>query len=265
MKETLTITYRTYDHKGRDKYSTSRAVDIGQGLREIALSVINEAIGKTKYNWLSETHEDQPIIFFLQDSGHDIYQEFGIRYGINKDGTLRFLSDFAPLHYNWSLAEIKELQEDGYIKGDTSHIVIATPQGLGASGGLMPQVFEALIYIGGIHGGVQALKSPMIAIHSWAVARRWNKNGLKSLNQIRKLLDEKSVWKTGEVKKRLGVNEEFVNKILTKLGYELSGNAWKLGQSSDALELRNQWLAKETEIEDTRQAQLEKEIMESEV
>ncbi|QQS17404.1 hypothetical protein IPL44_03860 [Candidatus Saccharibacteria bacterium] len=260
MKKDITISYHTYDHNGRDTYSVRRTVDANSGLRESATSVIQESLGKTKYNWLTEVYKDQQIIFFLNNSGHDIYQNFGIQYGINKDGSLKFLTDYSPLRYNWTLSELEELRENGYIDGDLDHITIATPEGLGATGGILPQVLDALIYIGGVYGGIQAIKSPIKAIHGKVVAKKWSKNNLKSLSQIRELLDMKSIWQTSEVKKRLGVKEDLAIRILTKLGYELTGDKWKLGQSDESLALRSAWLAKEVEIENTQNERFSEEV-----
>lgn len=252
MQQKIKITYVTYDDKGTDRYISTRTVNSGTPLRRVAISVINESIGKTRHNWLTETYDDQPIVFYLNHSDNDPLQDFGIKYGINSDGSLQFLNEYAPLHHNWSLDEIYELRDSGYIKGKND-LIIATPEGLGAGAFEVSRVLAALIYIGGIYDGLAAVGAVIGLVKHRAQIKKWRKMDLRGLRQIRALLDEKSVWTTSEIKKRLSVNEELATKILTKLGYELAGNSWRLGQSQKSLTIRSKWLAKENEIENRKQ------------
>lgn len=252
MRRKIGITYVTYDDKGTDQYISNRTVSLDEPLRAIALSVINESIGKTKHNWPKETHDDQPIVFYLDQSGKDPLQGFGIKYGVNPDGSLQFLNEYAPLRHEWTLAEIYELRDNGYIKGN-DNLIIATPEGLGAGGFEIAQILEAIIYIGGVYGGFESMVKVVNYVRNRALIIKWRKMDLRGLRPIRTLLDEKSVWTTSEIRKRLSVNEQFAAKILSKLGYELSGNDWRLGQSQKSLDIRSQWLAKEQEIENKKQ------------
>lgn len=249
MEKKIKITYTTYNDTGRDNYVSTRMVSLEESLRTVALSVINESIGKTNHNWLEEACDDQPIVFYLEGS-KDPLQGFGIDYAINKDGSIQFLNGLAPTQHNWTLTEIYELRDNGYIEGDKSGIAIATPEGLGGSYEVA-QIMDTIIFIGGAYGGIAAITSAMGIIRAKysTLIKRWTYMDLRSLYQIRQLLDKKSVWSTDEVKKRLSVNEEFAIKILTKLGYEMSGDRWHLGQSQKSLAIRSKWLAKEKEIE----------------
>lgn len=252
MQRKIRITYITYDDKGRDQYTSARTVSLDEPLRAVALSVINESIGKTKHNWIEETHDDQPIVFYLNQSNKDPLQGFGIKYGINPDGSLQFLNEYAPLQHEWTLAEIYELRDNGYIKG-SDDLIIATPEGLGAGGFEIAQILEAIIYIGGVYGGFESIVKAVGYFKNKSLIIKWRKMDLRGLRQIRALLDEKSVWTTNEVKKRLSVSEQFATKILSKLGYELADNSWHLGQSQKSLAVRNKWLEKEQEIEKKKQ------------
>lgn len=248
MKRKIKITYVTYDDKGRGQYVSIRTISLDEPLREVALSVISESIGKTKHNWVEQTHDDQPIVFYLDQSDKDPLQGFGIKYGVNQDGTLQFLNDFAPLQHDWTLGEIYELRDSGYIKGN-DNLIIATPEGLGAGGFEIARILEALIYVGGVYGGFEAIGKIVSLIKDHALIKKWKHMDLRGLHQIRTLVDEKSIWTTAEIKKRLTVSEQLATKILTKLGYELSGEDWHLGQTEESLAIRRKWLAKEKEIE----------------
>lgn len=252
MHQKIRITYLTYDDEGSDQYTSTRTIGLDEPLRAVALSVINESLGKTKHNWVEETHDDQPIVLYLDQSNKNPLQGFGIKYGINSDDSLQFLNEYAPLRHEWTLAEIYELRDNGYIKG-SNDLIIATPGGLGAGGFELAQILEVINYIGGIYGGFESIAKVVGYIKNRALIIKWKKMDLRELEQIRALLDEKSVWTTNELKKRLSVNEQFATKILFKLGYELSSNSWRLGQSQQSLANRSKWLAKEQEIEKKRQ------------
>lgn len=238
----------TYDDQGNDKYVVNRSINLDEPLRALALSVINESIGKTQHNWLEQTDDDQPIVFYLDQSGKDPLQGFGIEYGINQDGTLQFLNDYAPLQHNWTLTEIYELRDCGYIKGN-DNLIIATPEGLGSSGFEIARIIDALIYIGGVYAGFEVIGKTISYINNHTLIKKWKRMDLRGLHQIRSLIDEKSVWTIDEVKKRLAVNEQLATSILTKLGYEQSGDSWHLAQTKESLDIRGKWLAKEKEIE----------------
>lgn len=248
MRRKIKITYATYDDKGTDQYISNRTVSLDEPLRAIALSVINESIGKTKHNWLEETHDDQPIVLYLDNSGKDPLQGFGIQYGINLDGTLQFLNNYAPLQHEWTLAEIYELRDSGYINGN-DNLLIATPEGLGSDGFEIARIIDMLIYIGGVYAGFEVIAKLICYIKNRTLIKKWKHMDLRGLHQIRSLMDEKSVWTTDEVKKRLAVSEQLATSILTKLGYQLSGDNWHLAHTKESLDIRNKWLVKEKEIE----------------
>lgn len=253
----IKVTYLTYDDTGRDQYVATCMVSPDESLRSVALSVINKSMGKTKHNWLKETRDDQSIVFYLEGSDKDPMQGFGIGYGINKDGSIQFLNNYAPLHHNWTLSEIYELRDSEYIEGDKKGIIVATPDGLGAGGAEIALVLQAIIYISGVYGGLGAIGKILGFVRNKALLMKWEAMDLRGLHQIRHLLDAKSIWTTDEVKKRLSVSEQFAVNILSKLGYEISGNNWSLGQSQKSLAIRSQWLTKEKEIEERQRSILE--------
>lgn len=251
MQRKIKITYVTFDDNGSDHYVTTRKIRLDEPLRAIALSVIRESLGKTKRNWVEETYDDLPVVFYLDKSNEDPLQGFGIEYGINPDGSLQFLNEYAPLRHEWTLAEIYELRNSGYTKG-SDDLIIATPEGLGADSFQIAQILEAIIYIGGLYGGFESIAKVVNYIKNRALLAKWSTMDLRGLKQIRAFLDEKSIWTTSEVGKRLAVSEQFAIKILSKLGYELSGDSWRLGQSQESLVIRSKWLAKEQEIENAK-------------
>jgi hypothetical protein len=224
-------------------------------IRTESLQVIRQAQEEGLTDRRDRAEDDAAVSVYLTNekvtdalSGYD-ESGFGIKYSLNKDGSLRVLHGYEPLHHDWSLAELEELTEAGYIKGNPYKILVVLPTGLGAA----PQdLFDWLGFMANVFGigtpSVAVLKD-IIGLIRYRKIRKaaeiWTKNGIQYPSQIREFIDTKPGWKLTEVKRRLKLDDEYAIKLLTALGLEPKKDAWQLTHSKKSIANRKKWLSGE--------------------
>ena len=259
-KQLVTVTYYSEALENgkfhRYGYTTKLLIGFGSSMREIAKTVIKSSIEK-KPNWIDKVHEDQPIIVYLKNRNAEEIKNapFGICYDITKEGNVKFLSGYDPLSYDWTYKRITELYEAGYISGDINHIIVETPDGLGAPGSVdfSTLIDGLLLFIGVVADieGVLQIKDRIVSkLNYRKMVKGFKKNGLYRLKQIRQLLETNREWSLKKVMKALSVNRNVAILILKKLGYTHKNGKWFFDNTSiESLDLRKKWLAQE-EIEE---------------
>lgn len=244
------------------KYQTIKVVaniKNNDSLRRTIINLINNSGSKIFNKPISS---DQPLAIYLAsqevDNSVDGYNKygFGLPYEINEDGTIRMLEGYDSLNADWTLGEIDKLVKDEIITGNPRKIIVDLPIGLGAP----PE--DLFDWWGFVANTVQNL-SPLFAwisnryIGKYVIypikyrkvqkqAKIWaSHNGIKYPSQLRKFIDVRASWKLEDVKKWLGINEEYAVKLLSLMGLELVGDSWRLTHSKQSIQRRKRWLANE--------------------
>lgn len=236
-------------------YITSRLLSDKSSIRSVGVDVISEVLSNGISHYENTVDASRPISLWVGSStvcdGVSGWNEsgFGIKYALNKNGSIRVLSGYEPLHRDWTLAEIKELVAQGYIKGDASKIIIATPSGLGAPGvelfdwiGFLNDSID-LAVISGV--GLLSIKQYTVNRKVRKISRQWVNNGIRYPEQLREFIDTKAGWRLHEVERRLRLDDEFATKLLYALGLEPKANEWRLTHSKRSIENRKRWIRNE--------------------
>lgn len=237
-------------------YKTTKSLKGTSSIRAASLEVINEAINQNKGGyWVKDIDRPDNISVYVSSdqvtdasSGYNI-SGFGIKYGLDSDGSVRILEDYTPLKNDWTLSEIKEMISSGYIRGDYRTIIVAAPVGLGAD---FNDIFDWVgfladtIEIIGVSYSITRYIS--VFVQNWRIRniiRKWKSNGIQCPRQVREFIDTKGDWALKEVKKRLALDEEQAIKLLDSLGLEPKGNVWRLTHSKGSIANRKRWLRNE--------------------
>lgn len=243
----------------REFYETARELQSSDSIRDTAISVINEAAeqGVTIYDDGVHDKAEAISIYISSLSIKDAstgWEEsgFGIKYSLGENGAIKILNGYEPLRHDWTLSELEEIIAAGYIKGDTSKLIIARPIGLGAD----PQDF--FDWLGFFANTLQlasvAVSAPSILYrivslsrnrHYRKISRQWQKNGIHYPGSLREFIDTKAEWSLGEVKKRLRLNEEYAIKLLSSLGLEPVNDTWRITHSKQSIANRKRWMRNE--------------------
>lgn len=256
------ITYDSYsyDDKGipvRDKYEANRLVDGADSVRVVSMSVISEAMSKGVKvpPWVEHKEHDIPIsVYIASDAVHDTESGFtdsgfGIKYTIRQDGSVVILDGYSPLYYDWTFNTLDELVAEGYIKGDSRHIIIGTP---GELGGGDLGIFDWVGFIASLEvfarfsvAGVRQVRQNAQLRNVRKIAEDWQTRGIEYPRHLREFIDTKGVWELAEVKKRLKLNDQYAIKLLTALGYEPVDDLWKMTHSTGSIKKRKAWMRNE--------------------
>lgn len=218
----------------------------GEYLRGVALRLANGA------EELPSLANDRAIVFRLKNDGSGYGEGFGIKYGINKGGTLRNLRWYESIQYNWSYDEILKLKRLGIIGGDVNHIIVEIPEGLGAAGGSGLEQFNDLVscielMITTIKGGLGLVQH----IKTNNSVKRIRKNGFDNPRDIREVIEKKDSWTLKKIKKLLQMDTISVVVILVSLGYVEKGGHWIYDKhNSDSLKMRVKWLDSEKQYDE---------------
>lgn len=238
-------------------YNFEEEVNIYDSVRDLAIARLKSTEEfRNGSLWYEDINSETPVHISLlshrENHSHDKngHTSFGIKYGLNSNGSIVILEMYAPLHYGWSFKEIKELTEEKYVKGDPTKIYVSLPVGLGAPG---PDVFDFIGFMDsslslgllGLHG-LKRLTNILRYKKLRQIVKNWQtKNGIRYPSQLREFLSEKGEWKLSEVKLRLGLDEEYAIKLLSALGYEPVKNSWRLTQSDISVKKRKAWMRNE--------------------
>jgi len=262
-KYTVGVAYDYYSDSGdvgnptvsRGRYTAERSVRPTDSVRNTTLSVIREAIGKGIVVWPESVDEDSPVQIYLESdqirdakSGYD-YSRFGIRYGIAKDGSIIILDGYSPLRHDWTFAELEEMVSCKYLDGNPRRLVVGIPEGLGGDG--VPAadwvgfIADMAALLGLSRAGIRWLWRLVRLRSIRKTVRSWQAGGIEYPHQLREFTDTKGVWELAEFKKRLKLDDEWAIFLLTSLGYEPTGNNWKLTHSKSSIKLRKAWLRNE--------------------
>lgn len=256
MKKSVEFVFDNYSASmKRGFYKVVKTMSSEDSVREVGLTIAKEAVKQGLVTYSTDIDDDRAIAIYVSSdqitNAEKGYAQsgFGIKYGINSDGSISFMSDFEPLHRNWRFSEIEELVSEGYIDGDSSKLIIGLPTGIGAT----PQeYFEWFSFMMDVVAAIN-LSARVFGNTRKTVANRkirriiklWNENGIHYPRQVREFIDTKGEWKLEEVKKRLKLDEEYTIKLLTSLGYEAQGNSWRLTHSKDSISHRKRWMRNE--------------------
>ncbi|MCA9323820.1 hypothetical protein KC992_01830 [Candidatus Saccharibacteria bacterium] len=236
------------------KYISRRHLTPNDSIREAAISVMREAIKNGADVWTKDINNESSISIYLvndeiNNAGSGYRNSgFGIKYDLNNSGGIIILDGYGPLQHDWAYSRIIELVELGYIKGDTTKIIVGLPEGLGAG----EEIYDFI----GFLADVITVVGPSLAVVKYSkrklnhrrirrIVKKWAKNNIRYPHQIREFIDTKAEWSVGEVKKRLKLNEEYAIKLLSALGYEPVGNSWRLTQSKSSIRIRKNWMRNE--------------------
>ena len=256
MKRRITFIFDNYSSgEPRKLYKVDKILIQNSSIRKVCLSVINDAIKHGLITWTNFVDDSNSVaVYVSSDAITDAHtgwvkSGFGIKYAINRDGSIKVLNGYDPLHQDWTLSEIDELINCKYIEGDSSKLIIALPNGIGAS----PQdLFDWLGFASNIFQMTGAVGYIFLKLRLLIVDRkirrivdRWIKNGMRYPVQIRDFIDVKGEWKLGEVKKRLKLSDEYSIKLLDALGLEPKGDLWRLTHSDRSINNRKRWIRNE--------------------
>jgi len=256
MKKRITFLFDNYSSSdSRRFYKTEMLLDLNDSIREASLSVVNEAIRHGLVDLSGEVGDERAIAVYVSSpkitDAETGYKEsgFGIKYSINKDGTIKVLSGYEPLHYDWKLSELEELIAEGYIDGDTSSLIVVLPMGLGAAPqdlfdwfGFLANTLQVMFATSGVLAWFRCI----IANHRIRkFVKLWRTNGIRYPEQLREFIDTKGEWKLSEIKKRLRLTDEYAIKLLDALGFEPKGNSWRLTHSKKSIVNRKRWTRNE--------------------
>lgn len=201
-------------------------------VRGIVIDLMNTSKEPPYHNY------NMPIILRLKNDGSKQGADFGIRYALNKDGSLKRLGIEKSTQYNWTYGEILMLKDLGIINGNTDHIIIEFPEGLGAAGGSgleqfcdLVQYIELLIatYKGGL-GLIQHIKTKKSV-------KRIRKNGFDNPRDIREVIERKDNWSLRQIKKLFQMDTVSAVVILMSYGFVEKNNCW-VYDKNDANSLR---------------------------
>ena len=244
------------------EYTTQISVSIDSSIRENAIKVIKESLGKIP-NWFNEIDDDQTIIIYLEGRTKEEAQNapFGILYDLLDNGSVKFLNETEPTRYDWTYGKIIKLKDAGFISGNINHIIIETPDGLGSLGEaelhtIVEGILKFIGIIASVEGTLQFLDRILSKIKCRKTTKRFQKSGLRSLKQIRLLLETKEKWKLKNVMKVFAINRKMAIAILKKLGYAPINGEWTFDKTSmKSLNAREEWL-KQEEKEQIRMEEL---------
>lgn len=256
-------------HKTLKHFIIEKDVHDFDSLHNHAISIVKESGSKEYIEYIQHIdNKNQIIPIFIFPKTKDIsniydiwknkeHEDFGIKYRINSDETIRLLNGYQPLYTDITFLELKQMIDNGYVHGDYRYLIIDIAQGLGGGTGTeLISIFEtisSLLTLYEVSTKVNSMIKKIIHYRKskkWRkIARVWNKNnGFSYSNELRIFFDSKGNWKTKEIQKRLKISEQTVNELMFLLGYELVDNEWLLGQSEKANTRRNKWLSKETRL-----------------
>lgn len=231
----------------RKKYRTTKSLTRNSSLQAAAREVVNEAIRAGRSTMQESVDESAPIAIHPACPGAP---GLGVKYVINRNGTLRILQGFGSLYRDRSIAEIDELVNAGYIKGDMRTIVVSAPMGIGAAG--MEPIFNWIGFLVDTFalssmtvGGLNIFKIWIASRKARRIAKVWKNNGIKYPEDLREFIDTKAGWGLHEVKKRLCLDDEYATKLLGALGLEPVGNEWRLTHSKVSIQNRKRWMRNE--------------------
>lgn len=228
----------------RKKYFVS--LDNGEHLRDIALRLAND----TKE--LSPLLNDSAIIFRLKNDGTEVGKDFGIKYGINQNGSLRRLKWYESTQYDWSYGELLKLKELGIIDGDIEYIIAEIPEGLGAAGGSgLEQLNDLANYINTIETVIRGGSGFVRFLKIKNSVKRIRENGFNNPRDIREVIERRDSWTLKKIKKLFQMDTISVIAILVNLGYVENGDHWFYDEhDADSLKMRAKWLESEKQYDE---------------
>ncbi|KGF77096.1 hypothetical protein [Lactococcus lactis] len=245
--------YDTVSHdrpENRKTYAFDRMVDENESLRNIAIDIIKIAI-KNGYdkNIFEKELESKPGLQI--STNKEVIGKAASSFYFGNNGEVIFLSFYESLEKDWSVSELDYLYEGGYINNNTDIIYIAYPMGLGA--GIVSDLVNIIsshlldvilgeIVLNGVGIVKTQVKNKKIENQIKNIAKRLvEKNKLKSLKQLREIIESKESWELDDFKKILTLEEREAIMILDSLGYELSENSWYKSFSAEATGKRERW------------------------
>ena len=153
----MSILLNKYSYNPKDKiikhYVLEKEVQESDSLYELAISVMKESGVKEYKDYIDNNRTIFIGIFVKSESlpdlsdgwGNESQGQFGIKYCINPDGTIKLLKGYEPLKTDITFSELREIIDSGYIDGDYHYLIIDVVQGLGAG---VEGLFQAIEVIG---------------------------------------------------------------------------------------------------------------------
>lgn len=257
MKDVVFVFGNQSNEKRDELFYVHKSIGKKTSIRKMSIEAANEAIkqGGVEY-WKDKVVNSDAIALYLSSPGiknaSDAWKKsgFGIKYALNKDGSIQILSGYTPLHCDWTLDDIEEMVRYQYLEWDGSTIIVELPVGLGAG----PQ--DLFDWLGFVANMLQILGATTLGERSIKtyikykvrdrkikkITHQWVRNNIQYPEQIRSFIDVKAGWELSEIKKRLKLDDEFAIQLLNSLGYEPKGDIWRLTHSKKSIANRKRWL-----------------------
>lgn len=239
-------------------YKTTREVDEDESIKNIAIAVAVEAAKKVGYYNEGMTKIDKIFLSLPQISEENPINNLpNFHFGIN--GEVIFFKDYEKLEYNWTVKELKNMQQEGYIKSDISTLYINFPQ-LGGGGNLTlnaiidiftNHLLDIVIGYGISYSTVQGKKilQDYKLKEIREIASYWVKHGsMRNIRQLKEFVTSKGNWQLHELSLKLRIKEEYAQVLLLALGYELTGDKYLPSYSDKAIQARKDWDESEVKL-----------------
>ena len=277
-KRKVTFIIPMFDGRGDHNFiEVSKVIDTNQPLKNVAINILN-SLKQPKIN-LGPMDIDNDIRLLIEPLPNNVSIKkfinndsgFGIKYYINKDGSLRILDRADNIHSQPQLTinDLDQLSNLGYINYKKDHVVIVVLTGLGASVDISHLHLEAMIdfiksIIPIIHMAITIIPKLKKIILNWRsdklarkIAEQWQKQGIRYPAQLREFIDIKAEWTLSEVKTRLKLKEEQAIKLLDSLGLEPMNDSWRLTHTKNSINKRKRWIANENKHKKELERQIE--------
>jgi hypothetical protein len=250
------------EFKYDNTYKLTKDVDENESIKNIAISIAIEAAKKGDYYDEGMTKIDKIFLNFppleKENPANNLPD-----YHFDSNGEVIFFKNYEKLEYDWTLKELKSMQQQGYIKNDISTIYINFPQ-LGGGPELLEglkSLLESKIGRAVILFGAKTLwKSRKKALEVWQlkeireIADYWVEHqGVRSIEQLKNFVIDKGNWELQELSLKLKISQEYAQILLLSLGYELKENKFIPSYSDKAIQARKEWDESEVDLRRFRQ------------
>ncbi|MFK4926452.1 hypothetical protein ACI1TM_07225 [Lactococcus garvieae] len=250
-------------------YVVTKDIEATQSLREVCKEIyldliVNEGVIDRTGNL--EEVELFGLNMSLKQKHSD--KQFFPNFRLGDQGEVIFFEGIEMYTYDWNLKELYELHNEGYLKGEEDEIIFEPPfTGFGAEIAGVPideilKIFEIISALNTLYGGVKWTTSYISDYKAKKeikeVAKKWeNEQGIYSVPQLRKFIEEHGPWTIAKLKKALQIKEEFAHSLLYNLGYDPQGDIWVARVSEDGLKRYAAWIEGEKEAIEERNKNLQ--------
>lgn len=237
-------------------FEFDKDIDVNQGLRSVCKGIYLELIAnRDAEDYVGGLEATDFFGLNISLKQKDTEKQSFPNFRLGSQGEILFFSGINGYLYDWTLKELLELREAGYLKGEKDEIIFESPFIGFGSASILPLIEDIVTIVeavGLVYRGLkwgktyiserELKKEIILEAHKWE-----EKQGIYSVPQLRNFIEEHGPWTIGKLKQALQIKEEFACLLLYSLGYDPQGDIWVARVSEDGLKRYTAWIEGEKE------------------